>query len=493
MTKITAPGAPEIADKPRTTGKGRGMASFTLKEIAEATGGSMLGDPGAEAIGVCTDSRQAAAGQLFVALRGERFDGHAFLAKAADLGVRVFLADGSWQQGGELPEGCSAVVVPDTLKALGDLAAWHRLRFKITVIGVTGSNGKTTTKEMLARILAQTGPGLKTEGNLNNLIGLPLTILRLSGRERWAVLEMGMSAFGEIDRLAQIAAPDVGIITNAFPAHLETLGDVEGVASAKGELFLRLKPGAYAVYNVDDPLISKCRTPSGVHRLTFGLRGAEISSASIKSLGKKGESFTLRLPEQELPVVLKAFGRHNVYNALAAAAAAHALGISADAIRLGLEDFTPYDKRFQLEQSAGVTLIDDSYNANPASMAAALATLREVREDGRSAAVLGDMLELGAGSEAAHRELGRLAAGCVERLHLMGDMAGEVAAGAREAGLAEGSVLVARDHEEAARQLLEWLKAGDCVLFKGSRGMRMERVAQAVRAALAPDAVGGAH
>ena len=469
------------------------MATFTLQEIAGATGGSMLGEAAAVACGVSTDSRQVEAGELFVALRGEHFDGHAFIETAAGNGVRLFLVDGRWQQQGVLPAGCSAVVVPDTLKALGDLAAWHRQRFKIKVIAITGSNGKTTTKEMLAGILAQTGPGLKTEGNLNNLIGLPLTILRLTGRERWAVLELGMSAFGEIDRLAEIAAPEVGIITNAFPAHLETLGDVEGVARAKGELFLRLKPGSVAIYNVDDPLVSKCQCSTMVTRLTFGLRGAEVSSASIKSLGKKGESFTLRLPEEEQPVLLRAFGRHNVYNALAAAAAAYALGVSGELIRMGLEEFTPYDKRFQLEQISGITLIDDSYNANPASMAAALAALSEVREDGRSAAVLGDMLELGPGSDAAHRELGRLAAACVQRLYLLGELAGEVAAGARQAGLAEASLLVAQDHEQLARELLGWLQPGDCVLFKGSRGMRMERVAQAVRKALAPGAVGGIH
>jgi UDP-N-acetylmuramoyl-tripeptide--D-alanyl-D-alanine ligase len=467
------------------------MASFTLKELAEATGGKMAGDPGATATGVSTDSRQVAAGQLFVALRGERFDGHEFVAASAEKGVNIVLVDDAWAEANELPAGTSAVVVPDTLRALGDLAAWHRQRFKIKIVAVTGSNGKTTTKEMLAGILTQTGPGLKTEGNLNNLIGLPLTLLRLTGRERWAVVEMGMSAFGEIDRLAEIADPDVGIITNAFPAHLEGLGSVEGVAKAKGELFLRLKPGSVAVYNVDDPLICKCPTHLNVTRLTFGLRGAEVSSASIKSLGRKGESFVLRLPNEEQQVTLRAYGQHNIYNALAAAAAAHALGVPGDVIRLGLEEFTPYDKRFQLDEVGGVVLIDDSYNANPASMAAALKTLDEVRENGRAAAVLGDMLELGAGTEVAHRELGRAAAQCVERLYLLGPLAKEVATGAVEGGLKPGQVLIGQDHEELARELIAWLEKGDCVLFKGSRGMRMERVAQAVRQALAPESKGG--
>lgn len=467
------------------------MSIFTLYEIAEATGGRLIGEGGEEVSAVSTDSRQVAPGELFVPLVGERFDGHDFIDSAAARGVTAFVASEAWLSAHALPAGCCAVAVTDTLRALGDLAAFHRRRFDLKVVAITGSNGKTTTKEMLARILAQTGPGLRTEGNLNNLIGLPLTLFRLTGRDRWAVVEIGMSEFGEIDRLAEIADPQVGIITNAFPAHLESLGSVEGVAKAKGELFLRLKPGSVAVYNVDDPLVSACPTHLNVTRLTFGLRGAEVSSAEIKSHGKLGESFTLRLPDGELPVILKAFGRHNIYNALAAAAAAHALGVPGEVIRRGLEEFTPYDKRFQLEEVAGVTLIDDSYNANPASMAAALTTLHELAAGGRCAAVLGDMLELGLGTEAAHRELGGKAAAAVERLYLLGELAAEIRKGALEAGLPAERVLHAQSHEEIAGELLSWLEPGDCVLFKGSRGMKMEKVAAAVKQALAPATQGG--
>ena len=467
---------------------------FTLQEIAEATGGRIVGATGgavSAVSAVSTDSRRVSPGELFVPLKGERFDGHDFIAAAAERGVTAFVAAKEWLAENELPAGVGAVAVKDTLRALGDLAAFHRRRFDLKVVAVTGSNGKTTTKEMLSGILALTGRGVKTEGNLNNLIGLPLTLFRLTGRERWAVVEIGMSEFGEIDRLAEIADPQVGIITNAFPAHLETLGSVEGVARAKGELFLRLKPGAVAVYNVDDPLISACPTLLDVTRLTFGLRGAEVSSASIKSLGKAGESFTLRLPDVELPVTLKAYGRHNIYNALAAAAAAYALGVPAEIIRQGLEEFTPYDKRFQVEELAGVTLIDDSYNANPASMGAALTTLKEVAGGGRCAAVLGDMLELGLGTEEAHRELGRKAAALVERLYLLGELAAEVKKGALEAGLPEERILHAASHEELAAGILSWVGAGDCVLFKGSRGMKMEKAAAAVKQALTSTTQGG--
>src|SRR6266545_4815705 len=278
---------------------------FTIEEIARATGGEIIGRAAGVVTGVSTDSRTVKPGELFVPLRGERFDGHDYIASSADAGVLVSLADSAWLSGNTLPAGMTVIVLFDTLRALGDLAAFHRSRFDFPVVGITGSNGKTTTKEMLASILSGTGPGLKTAGNLNNLIGLPLMLLRLTGNERWGVLEMGMSEPGEIDRLAEIAQPTVGVITNAFPAHLESMGSVESVARAKGELFLRLKPGGSAIYNADDPLIAGCPTPAGVHRIGFGLHEAEVSAADIKSEGKRGVSFMLRLPSGVLQVRLQ--------------------------------------------------------------------------------------------------------------------------------------------------------------------------------------------
>ncbi|MCM2359175.1 MAG: UDP-N-acetylmuramoyl-tripeptide--D-alanyl-D-alanine ligase [Geobacteraceae bacterium] len=456
---------------------------FTIEEIARATGGEIIGSAAGAVTGVSTDSRTVKAGELFVPLRGERFDGHDYLAASYARGVRVFLAEAGWVKSNALPAGATVVAVQDTLRGLGNLAAFHRSRFSLRVVGVTGSNGKTTTKEMLAAILGQTGPGLKTAGNLNNLIGLPQMLLRLTGGERWSVLEMGMSEPGEIDRLAEIARPDVGVITNAFPAHLESMGSVEAVARAKGELFLRLKAGGWAVYNADDRLIAACPSPAGVTRLGFGLHGAQVSASGIRNEGRRGASFTLRLPSGEVPVRMKAFGLHNVANALAAAAAAVALGVEADLIRAGLAQFTPYDKRFNLEELDGVVLIDDSYNANPASMEAALTTVRDLREECRAVAVLGDMLELGAGSAEAHRALGRLAASCVERLYLLGEMAETVAAGAIESGMPAAEVVVAKDHAEIMADLPGHLGRGDYILVKGSRGMRMEIVAEGVRRA----------
>lgn len=454
---------------------------FTLEEIIRATGGSKIGVGELRVAGVTTDSRTATAGDLFVALSGERFDGHDFVANAAEHGVRVFLLNREWAAGHSIPAGAVAVVVPDTLRAFGDLAGWHRQRFTLPVVGVTGSNGKTTVKEMLAAIMVLTGPGLKTGGNLNNLIGLPQMLFKMTARDRWAVLEMGMSEPGEIDRLAEMAAPRVGIITNAFPAHLESMGSVEAVARAKGELFLRLPAGGCAVYNADDPLIAQCPAPHGVERLSFGLRGAEVSTESIRSHGREGQSFVLRLPVADIPVRLRVCGRHNIYNALAAAAAAHALGVEPELIRAGLEGFTPYARRFSLEEVDGVVLIDDSYNANPASMVAALTTLRDIREECRAFAVLGDMLELGSISPEAHRELGLLAATCVDRLYLLGEMAALVAEGAVEGGLAPDAIFRAQSHDEIIADLRNRLGKGDYVLVKGSRGMHMEVVADAVR------------
>ena len=454
---------------------------FTIENIIEATKGTRIGSRKGAVSGVSTDSRQVAVGELFVALHGERYDGHDYIAAAAAKGVAAFLVAADRVAGTQPPQGAVYVVVPDTLRALGDLAAWHRNRVDVPLVGITGSNGKTTTKEMLATILAQTGPGLKTSGNLNNLIGVPLMLLRLTQRDRWAVLEMGMSEPGEIDRLAEIARPRVGVITNAFAAHLESMGSVEAVAKAKGELFLRLQPDDWAVYNADDPRIRRCPTPSGVRRLSFGLHGAEVSAEGIESLGRSGVRFTLRLPGADVPVRMKVFGLHNVSNALAAAASAHALGVEPELIRSGLEEFTPYDRRFNLEEVGGLVLVDDSYNANPASMAAALVTMRDIREECRAIAVLGDMLELGAGAAAAHREVGLLAAACVDRIYVMGEMAEKVASGAVEGGLSADSIVVAQNHEEIIADLRRRAVGGDTILVKGSRGMRMEIVAEAVR------------
>ena len=464
---------------------------FTVREIAAATGGRITGNPDKRVSGVSTDSRTVTPGRLFVPLKGERFDGHDYLPEVFAKRIGVSLVEESREQALALPEDAAVVVVPDTLRALGDLAAYYRRRFSIPVVGITGSNGKTTTKEMLAAILELSGKGLKTSGNLNNLIGLPQMVFQLGRNHQWAIFEMGMSEPGEIDRLAEIAAPEVGVITNAFPAHLASMGSIEAVARAKGELFLRLAIGGSAVFNADDPLISHCPSPAGVRRRSFGLHGADITALNLVSMGKEGQRFTLRIGDQGRDLMLRAFGMHNIYNALAAAAAADSLGIGMETIVAGLSSFTPYDKRFKLDDLGPIILIDDSYNANPASVGAALLTLRELKGDSRGIAVLGDMLELGEESVTAHRDAGRLAATCAERLYVYGKMGEVVAEAALDAGMSSSEVILASTHDEILQDIVKDHLDGDYILVKGSRGMRMDIVSAALRETFSGPDYGG--
>lgn len=452
---------------------------FTVMQIAAVTGGRISGSPDGEVSGVSTDSRSISAGELFVPLRGARFDGHGYIADVAARGVRVVLADTGFT--GVLPDGVTLVVVDDTLRALGDLAADYRRRFTLPLIAITGSNGKTTTKEMLASILSQTGSGLKTEGNLNNLIGLPQTLFRLSEEARWAVLEMGMSEPGEIDRLAEIAGPQTGIVLNAYPAHLQSMGSIEGVARAKGELLLRLPAGGSAIVNADDRLISRQPVADGARRITFGLADADVTATDIISKGVEGQRFQLNLAGKQYLVDLSAYGQHAIYDALAAAAAAHAIGIEPEMIRSGLEQFRPYDKRFRLEALTGLILIDDSYNANPASMNAALETLQGLKGDRLAFVALGDMLELGDDEMELHRSLGEAAARVADRLYLTGSLTVATAEGAVSAGMDDENVFFGMSHEEIVADIIRNASPGDFVLVKGSRGMRMEKVAEGIR------------
>lgn len=465
---------------------------FSVKEIATATGGKISGSIERQVSGVSTDSRTAAAGQLFVPLKGERFDGHDYLPELFEKGVAVALiAEGRRSAVSPSPD-VTLITVQDTLTALGDLALAYRRRFSLPVIGITGSNGKTTTKEMLAAILAARGEGLKTSGNLNNLIGLPQMVFQLRKEHQWAVFELGMNEFGEIDRLAAIAAPQIGIITNAFPAHLASMGSVAGVAKAKGEIFLRLLPGDVAIYNADDALITACPTPDGVLRRGFGLHGAEITALNLTPCGNQGQSFTLKIGARTADLKLQAFGLHNIYNALAAAAAADSLGLPLEAIVSGLSAFTPYDKRFKLDDLGVIVLIDDSYNSNPASAGAALLTLRGLKGGSRGIAVLGDMLELGEESRSAHRDVGRLAATCVDRLYLFGEMGQLVAEAALEAGMPENEVVCVASHDEILQDIVKDHLDGDYILVKGSRGMRMDIVSSCLRETFSgPEYTGG--
>ncbi|BCA80529.1 UDP-N-acetylmuramoyl-tripeptide--D-alanyl-D-alanine ligase [Desulfuromonas sp. AOP6] len=452
-----------------------------VQKIARMVSGILTPPHSQEMVtGVSTDSRTIRPGELFVPLVGPHYNGHDYLGQAVQNGAAVCLSE-------EVVAGLPVPIirVDDTLKALGDLAAGVRAHYKGPLVAITGTAGKTTTKEMLAAILSQTGPGLKTEGNFNNLIGLPLTLFRLEDSHRWVVLEMGMSARGEIARLAQIAAPTIGIITNVGPAHLQTLHGLEGVARAKGELFESLQPQATAVINADDERVVTLPVANGVHRLLFGLNPqADVRAEAVAAKGDK-VVFDLVLPSGRWPVTLSVPGRHNVANALAAAAAAVAMKVDGDIIAKGLSLFRTIRGRMELfSLGNGALLIEDSYNANPASMRAALSALNDLQGNGRRIAVLGDMLELGDETDLLHQELGREAAGQVDDLLLLGEKAAKVAAGAREGGLDAAHLHILENVEAACGWLRAWLQPEDRLLIKGSRGMRMEKISAAL---LAPD------
>ena len=449
---------------------------FTISEIAAATGGRIIGPATGQVDGVSTDSRTITPGKLFVPLRGEQFDGHTFISDVAAKGIAVLLVNECWLKGHTAPDKATCIAVKNTLRALGDLAQSWRNRFDIPIFGVTGSNGKTTVKEMLATILELKGHGLKTAGNLNNLIGLPQMLFQLRQEHGWAVMEMGMSEPGEIDRLSEIARPHYGIVLNALPAHLLSMGTVEAVAAAKGELLLRISDGGLAVVNADDPRVASLPQNPSAGRISFGINRGEVRAKEIELLGMKGQRLLIVTPTGEMSVLLRACGRHSVYNALAATAALLDK-VELSVIAEGLENFVPYKGRFQLEQSEGITIIDDSYNANPASIKAALETLNQIAENGHRIAVLGDTLELGEHEVEAHLGVGAVAGRNADRIYLLGRLMTVYAAdGAIIADMPAESIARCTGHKEIAELLFHSLRQKDVLLIKGSRGMAMENV-----------------
>lgn len=460
---------------------------MSLLDLASVCGGHGTGDGTARFVGVSTDTRHSVANELFVALRGENFDGHDFAIRAIEQGAAGALVDEVWwaAQLLTLPRSLPLVVVPDTRQALGMLAANWRRRFDIPLIGVTGSNGKTTVKEMCAAILRvqmhREGHGveavLATTGNLNNDIGLPLMLLRLREHHRAAVIEMGMSHVGEIDYLTRIAAPTVALVNNAQRAHLEGLGSLAAVARAKGEIFNGLTSGGVAIVNADDAQAAIWRELAmfaGIRQvMDFGL-GKSASIHADWQPRDYGSLVQLTTPQGVCEIELQTPGQHNVSNALAAAAATLAAGARLDDVASGLSGYTGVKGRLQRRSAeGGGWLIDDSYNANPDSMRAAIDVLTAL--PGRKIFVLGDMGEVGEQSGQFHDELGGYARSMgVDRLLALGDHA---AAAVRNFG--EGA-----QHFKDAAKLIEALRPlldpQTTVLIKGSRFMRMERIADAI-------------
>jgi UDP-N-acetylmuramoyl-tripeptide--D-alanyl-D-alanine ligase len=459
-------------------------ATFTAADLVAATRGSLIQGRGEDGfVGVSTDSRTCQAGELFVPLKGERHDGHDYIPKALGRGVRGVLVEGRiFRRNGHLPhlpQEVTAVAVADTLTALGDLAQAWRRRFTLPVVSLTGSCGKTTAKEMIALILSRFFPVLKNELNLNNLIGLPQTLLQLDSTYEAAVVEMGMNRFGEIRRLTEISQPTVGVLLNVYPAHTEGVGCVEGVARAKGELIQALSREATLVYNADDLRVACQAAAFPGRRLGFGFSPeADLRILDRQSRGQAGQVIQASWQGTGCSITLGVPGAHQALNALAATAVALALGLPLPEATSALAGFTAVQRRSQLQDlPSGVHLLNDCYNANPGSVATALGTLAELKGAGRAAAALGDMLELGAGAVEAHRELGRQAAEAgLDFLVIYGNHRGDVAAGAQESGLSGLQVFPVTDKEEGARLLEEFLRPGDWLLVKGSRSMHMEHI-----------------
>jgi len=378
--------------------------------------------------------------------------------------------------------GIFCVAVPDTTAALGALAAFNRTRAGIRVAAVTGSNGKTTTRSMTAAVIGKRYQTLATAGNFNNEIGLPLTLLKLEADHEWAVLELGMNHAGEIRRLAGICRPDIGIITNIGPAHLKDLGSLEGVAAAKGELLDEMDAGATAILNADDPLCKRLGENRPFSVVRFGVTpGADIAAGDMKT-SAEGISFILKFPGVEMPVHLGIPGRFMVMNALAAAAAGWVAGVSPEEIVHGVENFRPVTGRMGvIKTRKGVFLIDDTYNANPHSMRAAIDALATLRSGRRAIVVLGDMFELGATAEVLHRAVGEWAAESgVTRLYAVGDFASAYLDGALSKGMAVKDAF-SGTKVQVIENLKRFLGPGDWVLFKGSRGMAMETILAEIR------------
>jgi len=454
------------------------MATWDLTELARVTKADVVGGAlpkSVEAVG--TDTRSLPSSSLFVALRGPRFDGHRFAPDAARAGAIAVVVD---REGvGTTQElGVPRLVVDDTLKALGDLAQHARSLHQKPVVAVTGSNGKTSTKELCAAALGCRGTVHKTQGNFNNLIGLPLTVFQWRDEDWAAVLEMGMSVPGEIARLTQIAQPNVGVITNVAAAHLEGVGGLAGVAAAKGELYAGLSPDSVAVVNADDANIRRIAIPLiRGKRISFGRsEDADVRIAAAKT-SEKGLELTIDVFGELCTVFLPLFGQHNAMNAAAAMACAAALELPMGKVSEMLAAVSVPGGRLRVMRNLSIStgkcvnVIDDTYNANPASVAAALDAQKDLAGGSRRLAALGDMLELGTSAAQLHRQVGEAAQGAgVTGVYALGDCSEHVAKGMGAGGAAF------KDLRALVDALKVELEDGDWLLVKESRGMRMERV-----------------
>jgi UDP-N-acetylmuramoyl-tripeptide--D-alanyl-D-alanine ligase len=451
---------------------------LSLDDVLAATGGRLQGRPASPPAfaGVSIDSRTTTPGELFFAIAGGRFDGHDFLAEARARGAAAAVV----HREAASTTGLSLIRVEDTTAALARLARHVREGAGIPVVAITGSVGKTTTKDMTASLVSALGPTLKTEGNLNNRYGLPLTLLGLGPEHRFAVLELGMSAAGEMRELSGIARPDLAVITRVAPVHLEFFASLEEIARAKAEILEGLRPSGAAVLNGDDPLVRRIGDAHAGRVIWFGRDRADDVSAENWRGTVRGMRFDLRLGEESVDVALPLAGPHFLTSFLAAAAVAHAWGASADAIAAGALLLKAAAHRGELiALRDGITLLDDTYNSSPLALEAAVQALGLARE-GRRVAFVGDMLELGPSGPDLHRESGERVARRLDVLVGVGPLAASFLEGARRAGAREDALHWFADSAAAAGAAPALVRAGDAVLVKGSRGVRMESVVEAL-------------
>jgi UDP-N-acetylmuramoyl-tripeptide--D-alanyl-D-alanine ligase len=462
-----------------------GEASFlTAEDLVGLTGGRLLARSDRPIRRAAVDSRLVEPGRLFVALPGERTDGHAFIGDAIQHGAAAILVT---RPLGDIDGDVTVVRVADGLAALAAVATGWRRRFEPLVVGVTGSIAKTSTKEAVAAVLARRFNTLRSEGNRNNEVGLPLTVLDLGPEHEAAVLEMGMYVGGEIADLARIARPSIGVVTAVQAVHLSRIGSLEAIEKAKGELLDALPAHGTAVLNADDERVRAMGDRTAARVVTYGFaEDATVRAEDIRSEGLAGMAFTLRLPDGRQAARIPALGGLSVHNGLAAAAVASAAGLTSGEILAGLLDGWSVPHRVQLVRAGGLVIVDDTYNASPGSVVAALELLAGL--PGRRIAVLGEMLELGERHEQGHRTVGEAAAGVVDRLVVVGDGANAIAEGARDAGLDPNKIAVVADVEGALDQLRPRLRDGDVVLVKASRGIGLDRLVTALRSELGPGA-----
>ena len=449
--------------------------SYLVTTICDAAVSAPAGK--IEFSGAAWDSRLVEPGNLFVALRGDRTDGHLYLRQAVERGAAVVMVERGHEAADPGP-GVPCIQVDDTRRGLQALARWYRDRFDIPFVAVTGSNGKTTTKEMIAAALGARYRVFRTRGNLNSGIGVPISLFDLTGDMQVGVCELGMSSRGEIDLLGRIVRPHYAVFTNIAPAHLETLGSIEEVAAAKFELLEHLPADGIAFFCADDPLLRTRAQSLGSRARTYGLAAdADVRATDVRT-DEHGVRFRL---EGGLDVVLPLFGQHNVGNALAALSVARALHVDTLAAVAALAVLPPSPHRSRVLPLERITIIDDVYNANPQATSSALESFARFPSRGRRVAVLGDMLELGEYSSSLHREVGERAAALrLDLLLTVGPQARELAAGARAAGMPPGHIQSFDDAATCAAQSGRWCRDGDVVLLKASRGVALEQVIRAL-------------